>query len=572
MFPTRRGRIVNESDYQNPEIPRKPVAFYLRGRHGHGRVQAKYERERCAMRNLSAKLALICAVGLILTTDVASAANPSAEQALRLVPVQADVDFDRPSAAEAAKCKMIAKKIDGRVGWIVESPDGTIIRRFVDTNGDNVVDQWSYYKDGLEVYRDIDANHNGKADQYRWFHTGGGRWALDADEDGAIDDWKAISAEEVTAEIVAAIAARDADRFARLIITDKELGALGLGRQRAKTIAEKASRATAGFKTMSARQQALAKDAAWVQFSAGLPGVVPAGADQSTKDVRVYENVTAIAESGGRHCQIQVGALVQVGDCWRVIDSPKMAAEGQAEMAPEGIFFQASLATRGETEGAAMNGTPQKLLADLEALDTKAAQATTPSEQAKYTKKRADILQRIADASDSPEQRDMWIRQLADMLSAAVQSGTYDAGGKRLEALYEKLSQRPEDKNIAAYVKFRELTASYFLAMKAPKVDFAKVQSEWLDTLKKYIADYPDSPDAAEAMLQLAISEEFGGDDDAARNGTQRSSAISPKRPRPKRRPARRRGSTRSDDGYSSPAKARWAAPSIWPTIAARRC
>ena len=72
-----------------------------------------------------------------------------------------------------------------------------ILRRFVDTNDDNVVDQWSYYKDGLEVYRDIDSTFNGKADQYRWFNTGGSRWAIDANEDGVIDSWKSISAEEV---------------------------------------------------------------------------------------------------------------------------------------------------------------------------------------------------------------------------------------------------------------------------------------------------------------------------------------------------------------------------------------
>ena len=56
------------------------------------------------------------------------------------------------------------------------------LRKFVDTNDDNVVDQWSYYKDGVEVYRDIDSNYNGKADQYRWFHTGGSRWGLDPKE------------------------------------------------------------------------------------------------------------------------------------------------------------------------------------------------------------------------------------------------------------------------------------------------------------------------------------------------------------------------------------------------------
>ena len=88
---------------------------------------------------------------------------------------------------------------------------------------------------------------------------------------------------------------------------------------------------------------------------------------------------------------------------------------------------------------------------------------------------------------------------------------------ERLDSLFEKLSKNETDKDLAAYVKFRQLTAAYFLAMKAPKADFAKIQANWLKTLEQYAADYPNSPDAAEAMLQLAISEEFGGEEDAAK-------------------------------------------------------
>jgi len=469
------------------------------------------------MRHLPAKTTLVWILSTVLLPGWALAANPSAEQALKLVPVQAGVDYDRPGEAETAKCKMTPKKIDGYVGWIVESPNGAILRRFVDSNGDNVVDQWSYYKDGLEVYRDIDTNHNGKADQYRWFHTGGSRWGIDHNEDGVIDEWKAISAEEVTAEIVAAIAARDPDRFARLVLTAEELASLGLGKERADDVAKKATRATTEFKTMTTRQKALANDAAWVQFSAGLPGVVPAGTDQSTKDVRVYENVTAIAETGGQHRQVQIGTLVQVGDRWRVIDLPQVLVEGQAEAAPEGFFFHASMAMRRDSQTAGAGEMPQKLLAELENLDKQAAQANTPADQAKYTEQRAELLQKIADASKDPDQREMWVRQLADMLSAAVQSGAYDEGAKRLAALHERLAKNPADRDMAAYVKFRELTASYYLAMKAPKADFVKVQANWMKTLEQFIADYPASPDAAEAMLQLAINEEFGGEEAAAK-------------------------------------------------------
>ncbi len=53
--------------------------------------------------------------------------------------------------------------------------------------------------------------------------------------------------------------------------------------------------------------------------------------------------------------------------------------------------------------------------------------------------------------------------------------------------------------------------------MQAPKADFAKVQAEWLKTLENYIAQYPTAPDSAEAMLQLAISQEFTGQEDEAK-------------------------------------------------------
>ena len=102
-------------------------------------------------------LPVVIAFGLIGLGRSSLAANPSAAQALKLTPIQEGVDYDRPTPEEAAKCKISAKKIDGHVGWVVESPEGTILRKFVDTNGDNVVDQWSYYKDGVEVYRDIDS-------------------------------------------------------------------------------------------------------------------------------------------------------------------------------------------------------------------------------------------------------------------------------------------------------------------------------------------------------------------------------------------------------------------------------
>ncbi len=61
----------------------------------------------------------------------------------------------------------------------------------------------------------------------------------------------------------------------------------------------------------------------------------------------------------------------------------------------------------------------------MEKLDTAASQATTTEEQAQLHGKRAELLERMVGESTKPEDRSMWMRQLADMLSAAVQSGGY---------------------------------------------------------------------------------------------------------------------------------------------------
>ena len=111
----------------------------------------------------------------------------------------------------------------------------------------------------------------------------------------------------------------------------------------------------------------------------------------------------------------------------------------------------------------------------------------------------------------------MWLRQVADTISAAVQSGTCPDGADRLKTLFEKLQKSDADKALAAYVRFRQLTAAYVLSMQAKKADYAKIQAEWLKTLEQYISDYPAAADAAEAMLQLAISQEFTGQDDDAK-------------------------------------------------------
>ena len=455
-------------------------------------------------------------VAAVSFAEIAHAASPSAAQALRLAPSQKGVDYDRPKPEDVPRCRISAKKIDGHVGWLVESPDGVLLRKFVDTDGDNVVDQWSYFKDGVEVYREIATKTGGKANEFRWLNTGGTRWGVDAEGGGKITEWKAISAEEATAEIVAALADHDADRFARVTLTADELSSLGLGKAKAEALSAKLAKTAADFRELldrqkgPDRQKTIPADAKWLQFSGSRPGVVPTGTDESTRDLEVYENVVAIVQVGEKNVQVQIGTLVRVGKTWKTIDAPAVGNDAQPEVVARGFFFQSSPSVPAAGVVAGVDDASQKLIHEMEGLD--------PSDP-----RRLEIIQKLVDQAKSGDDRGLWSRQLADTLSAGVQTGKLADGEKRLDALLEK-ARSDSDQNLAAYVKIRLLTAAYAREISAKDANPTLIQVKWTKSLEQFIEDYSRTPDAAEAMLQLGIAREYGGQDDEAKKWYERIS------------------------------------------------
>jgi len=451
----------------------------------------------------------------------ASAQQPSAADALRLMPVQQGIAFDSPEKADIAKCKVDVETVGGITGWVVRDAGGQVLRRFLDTNGDNKVDQWCYFANGIEIYRDIDVNFNNKADQYRWLGTSGIRHGLDTNEDGRIDDWKAISPEEVTEELVVALREADAARFQRLLITTEELQGLGLGSERADDIKARIATAAEKFAEVARKQTLVGKGAEWISFGASKPGVVTAGSAGSTKDLVIYDNVTAIVQnSKEKTSQLIVGTLVRVGDRWRLIDLPKNLLSDPNAQTAVGYFFQAEPERRAGEEGPENRGVSpevQKQIAELAKVDKSLATATSPTQVAKLNGERCDVLDQLIKATTG-EDRTIWIRQYAETVSAAVQSGNFPAGLKRLESLLETIKQDPKLKEHIPFVEFRQMSADYNLSLQSEDAnkDFEKINTKWLTSLEAFVTQYASSPDAAEAMLQLAIGYEFSGKEDKA--------------------------------------------------------
>ena len=451
-------------------------------------------------------------LGLVLTLAIVTqtfAAQPTARQALSLVPMQKQVKFDRPNESEIKKCTISATQTDGNRAWIVKDSKGNLLRRFVDTNGDNKIDQWCYYQGGIEVYRDIDADFNEKADQYRWFGTGGMRWGTDKNEDGQIDAWKWISPEEVSAELVRAMRDQDANRFSTLLITKKEIAQLGLKTEFGKQITTRAKNAQDNFLTYAKGQKVVTDQTNWVDFSAPRPGVVPAGGEQAKKDLIVYENVIAVTDTAGKHEEVQVGTLVRVGDLWRLIDLPSSDNSG--------FFFTVNerSASSGANDSETASPQTQLLVEQLEDLDRSLAKASSPPAIRKIYQRRSAVLEKLISASSETE-KNMWLLQLVDSVVATAEPGTGDGGIQALKALSKKVSSLTEDQEILSQANFALRMAEYTASLQKPNANFGKIQSDWIETLEEFVANYAGTRPAGEAMLQIAVSQEFAGEDTAA--------------------------------------------------------
>jgi thiol-disulfide isomerase/thioredoxin len=454
---------------------------------------------------------LLASFGLLLSCSALPSlvsAQPTVRQALSLVPMQQDVPYDRPRDDQIDQCSIQPHRHGDQRAWVVTDPDGNLLRRFSDTNADNKIDQWCYFQAGVEIYRDIDGDFNEKADQYRWLGTGGLRWGVDRDEDGRIDTWKWISPEEVTSELVRAVAQQDANRFHTLLITEEELKQTGLSEELVNQIVRQTTQARQDFPEY-AKKQGFSDKTQWVDFSAPQPGVIPGGGEQATLDLMVYENVIAMTDTEGTHGQLSIGTLVKVDDGWRLIGLPSSDEMG---------FFYRVAGRRTVPAGNAaqqIDSQTQQLVQKLEELDKQLAQSNNPAATRRVYEQRMGVLRDLIAASEGTEQ-EMWLLQLVDSGVALSQPGMGSEGAAVLEKIAKEVAGTTQDKEIVAQAKFSYLTAEYSESLQKPEADFAKIQSNWIERLEGFVKDFGGSRPAAEAMLQLAISEEFAGEDKAA--------------------------------------------------------
>ncbi|MDR2440499.1 MAG: hypothetical protein LBE12_14150 [Planctomycetaceae bacterium] len=421
------------------------------------------------------------------------------KQGLSYKPVQSDTVIDIPSDQDAELCEI--KLSDDKRGLIIFNPQKNTLRIFSDANGDGRVDQWSYFQNGVEVYRDIDSNGNGKADQYRWLNNAGTRWGIDADEDKVIDYWKEISAEEVSREIVLALAKNDSDRFLRVVLNEAELKELALGESLNNSVTKKIAAIKTGF--AEAVQSVALKDGnavEWYQLNAILPGVVPSNDLSRRKDLIVYENAMAAAGDGEKTVQITIGTLVKISDNnWRVIDLPKIYDENQ-------LSYTFILPAAAQGSSAPASNDVVGLMNEYQEIQLQIPKLPADQRPAKHKEVIGRIIQIIAKVS-TEEERENWIRQLADTIMAATSRNEFPEGSEQMEALFKTVSNS-DNEELAAYVRSQQIMTDYYLSMQTGGDDM-RAYSKWLENLENMATEFEKTEAGIEGMMQLAVYREM---------------------------------------------------------------
>ncbi|MGQ0637218.1 MAG: redoxin family protein [Planctomycetaceae bacterium] len=471
---------------------------------------------------------------------VRGAEAPTIDKALRAAPRHADIEYDVPDPKVWKQCKVEPYKAKVKVkagkeekeqekviGWEVLGPAGQVLRRFVDTNGDGKVDQYSFFRAGLEVYRDTDSNFNETIDQSRWLNLGGTRWGIDSNEDGRIDQWKVISPEEVSRIAVRALVTQDASLLAPLLVAKDDLQQLGIrGGLEQKLLAAVADPAARLRKAVSGSKIIHAKTS-WTKFDSPPPGVVLADTYKTPADLYVYENVMAFVDYGNAQQQglVKVGELIRVGDAWKMTELPQPLEGSQIELSPGVIMFHALGAGAADSALAqAPTAVPPKVQELIEKrlkplMEKPPAGGADKATFDKYYRQLETVLIEIVNEMKTDEDRLQWTRQLLDTIAAGVQSGNYPAGVGRLKELESVIAKQSPKSPLVAIARYRRVLADYYATMHEAANDEArqKIQENWLKELEEYLEEFPKADDAPDAALQLAVNYEFAGKLDKAK-------------------------------------------------------
>ncbi|MGC8644179.1 MAG: redoxin domain-containing protein, partial [Isosphaeraceae bacterium] len=448
------------------------------------------------------------------------AADYAPKDLLKFRPTQPGVDCDTPAdqaAVSACKVEMVTDGQKRTVGYALRDGQGKLLRRFVITGGGKYLNQWSYYQDGFEVYRENDLDGDRTLDECRWLNGGGTRVAVI--KGGKIAGWKRLSAEEASKVLVQAISAGDLGLLESLMATPDELAAAGLPKPVIDKVTAGADKRAEAVQDLQKGLSGWTAKTVWNRFDGTYPHVIPA--DPATgveKDVILYENAVIFAGVPGAQASaakvsfLQVPEMIKLGDTWKFVELPR-PVDPEKPIVASAAGIRAAIydvnapgPQRDEATDKAL-----KALAEYDSTNSKLQTSGDKKDVARFHVGRVPLLSAIVKASKDPEDQLNYKKQIVDSLAAAYQTGENPKSREVLESLIG------EGGKLASYAAYRLIGAEFVLRNDRPDSNFLANQKKWMAELQDFLNKFPKADEAPEVWLQLGSSNEFNAEEETAR-------------------------------------------------------
>ncbi len=469
------------------------------------------------MRSLLYSVTTLVLVGL---TPLPASAQSTSRDLLKLRPTFSGVDCDTPTdaaAIDACKVENVLNAKGHNIGYALRDGQGKLLRKFVDSDGNNRLDQWSYYQDGCEVYREVDLDGDRRLDECRWLNHGGSR--VGAVLGRKITGWKQISAEEASKVFVQALTNGDLELLETVMATPAELTAAGVPKD---VVAKVASAALKRDEHVAELQKSLVgwnRDTTWNRFDVTFPHVIPADANAGLdKDVTLYENAmifpgTGVAQKDpAKMAFLQIPDMIKLGASWKFVELPYAIDPDKPVVAAAGglrtmLFDKANnVQPRDEVMEAAL-----KALADFDVKSAQLVQSGDPEKVVRYHHGRIPLLRAVVKAAPSSDEKLNYNKQVVDSIIAALRTGLYPQGKEPLSRIVA------DGGKLGSYAAYRSVEVDFAIANEKPGANLLANQKTWMADLEAFLAKFPDSDEAPDALLQLASANEYNGEEKTAR-------------------------------------------------------
>jgi thiol-disulfide isomerase/thioredoxin len=458
----------------------------------------------------------LAAALFLALANLATGAEVAVKDLMKFHPIFKGVDYELPTdPAAIAACK--AEIIAG--GFQLRDGQGKILCRLIDRNGDKILDQWSYYQDGFEIYRELDNNADKSIDEIRWLNGGGTRAAKVAG--GKVVAWNRLSAEEASKVFVQALVSGDSELLESVMATPADLEALGVPKGEVDQVAAAEKQRLAQIKALRAAVIGTGWDAntTWLGLNGAMPHLIPAESGLK-EDIILCESATIFVSSPTNQANpskvafLQVGEMIRLGEIWKFVDLPRVVdpTKGVVTAMEGGIrswVFRSDAGPANGSENPLIAQAMQSLVDYDNSKESQALQASgVPKDAARFHRDRVAPLNRIVKAAEAAGEARIALdhqKLIVDSLSAAYATGHYPDGAKVLEKLAANGGK------IATYAAFKQIEAEFVLQNNADPNNNAVIQDKWLADLKAFVEKYPTCDEAPQALLLLASTNELNG-------------------------------------------------------------